>query len=717
MELYGGQLKNEKFNIRKVRSHRKNGTDKFYCDDIFTFDIETTNAWINENGNVIRYKAGQSAEYYTEKEPLALCYIWQFSYNDTVYYGRELTEFKKLLSDLPADAKIYIWVHNLAFETAFLFNILDGVEVFARAPHKPMYLKPKEFSNIEFRCTYVLTRLSLETWGESLGVNKLVGALDYEKIRTPLTPLTDLEMAYCEQDCKVVYAGIQNYLKRYGTQDKIPLTQTGTVRREVKNRLCIYPEYVKAVKKLCPSDANEYKMLQNVFAGGYTHANRIHAGEIITGLITHFDFSSFYPTVMIAEKYPYTPWAYIGHDLPDLASFEENAYIFHIRFYKIESITFNTYIQSFKCYAEHEKIDNGRTMAADILEMWITEQDFLTIRDTYKWEKMELLAVYQSTKDYLNTIFIEYILELYKNKTELKGVSNNDKPGAEELYMQSKQYINSMFGMMVTAIVQSDIILENDYKWTSKKLTAEEVTAKLQKLRNGWKRDKRYFLSYSWGCWVTAYARRKLWRCLLGQYDGKQWENDFNVLYADTDSLFMIGEHDFSWYNTEITKQLETALEHHGLNKKLLAPCDIKGKPHPLGIFEKEKNCVEFLTLGAKRYCERREDGKLYLTVSGINKKAVYCLKDDVENFKNGFEFDKDFPTVTKKLLTYCEDMPEVIYPDGYKSKYKYGINLRRTGYKLTMGEEYKDLLYYENLDTSALSDGWKNYKRGRFIL
>ena len=95
----------------------------------------------------------------------------------------------------------------------------------------------------------------------------------------------------------------------------------------------------------------------------------------------------------------------------------------------------------------------------------------------------------------------------------------------------------------------------------------------------------------------------------------------------------------------------------------------------------------------------------------------MYLLKDDIENFADGFIFDKDFPTVTKKLRTYLTDIPPVVYPDGYKSNYKYGINLRRNGYKLTMADNYKKLINYTDVNLSRLSDEVKNSLRGRFIV
>lgn len=63
----------------------------------------------------------------------------------------------------------------------------------------------------------------------------MVGDLDYNILRTPKTPLTDKEKGYCKRDCIVVYHGIKDFINIYKYQHAIPLTQTGRVRRVVKN--------------------------------------------------------------------------------------------------------------------------------------------------------------------------------------------------------------------------------------------------------------------------------------------------------------------------------------------------------------------------------------------------------------------------------------------------------------------------------------------------
>lgn len=704
MILYTEQLKNKKWSIETKRSHHKGKDGKYkkdkYLNNIVTFDIECSSAWLKDD-KIITYEKGKDNDYWNSLEPVALCYLWQCSIDDTVYYGRELETFKSLLSDLPQDVHIIIWVHNLSYEFHFLCNIFTWDKVFARTAHKPMKASCEEYPFIEFRCTYMLTRLSLASWGKQLNVLKAVGDLDYDVLRTPLTPLTPEELHYGEQDCLVVYSGIKDYLRKYKKQRNIPLTQTGTVRREVKNLLTSDKYYVRKIKKLVPKHAAEYKRLQRIFAGGYTHANQMYSGKVVEGLIEHYDFASSYPSVMLCEKYPMTAWYYNGiNEIPDDSEFEDTAFIFYLEFQNIESISFNTYIQSSKCTGSGFKYDNGRVLSAERLEIYVTEQDWITIKNNYQWDNLNVKRVWRSKKDYLPVPFLNYILDLYVNKTSLKDVK-----GSEDLYMQSKQYINSLFGMMVTALIQSDVKYNNG-SWDIKELNAEDVLKKLKRLSDFHDREKRYFLSYSWGCWVTAYARRNLWKCIESC--------DHDMIYCDTDSIFVRGEHDFTWYNKEVTEKIRKSCSINNLDFEKTRPLTPKGKQKPLGVFDKEDNCKQFKTLGAKRYVERRSsDGKLHLTVSGINKEAVELLQDDINNFKDGFDFNMDAECVKKKLSTYLDDIPDIVYPDGYISRYRYGINMRNVGYLLSITDEYKLLIQYMEYAVDDLPEAFINHLRG----
>ena len=715
------KLRNRDYNIEEVVLRKGRHKKKVKrCNDIFTFDIETTSAFRTPSGEIIPYSPGKSEDYWNSLEKLALCYIWQFSVNDEVYYGRDLKDFKKCLKALPKDTEILIWVHNLSFEFMFLQGILHMDDVFARSPHKPMKSRSKEFPDIEFRCSYTLTNLSLEKWGKELGVLKKVGDLDYLKLRTPLTELTETELGYCEQDCIVVYAGIKDHLKRYNTVWDIPLTSTGKVRAPIKALVTADKDYMYQMKKLVPRDADEYRRFQQIFSGGYTHASRKYINKIVkTGAdhthsdpeyfysdsdkIYHVDIASSYPFSLCAYRYPYSGWYYMGRRLPDKKTFEYRAYIIKLHFKGLRSVSWNTYIQASKCTGHNLIYDNGRIIAADELRIMVTEQDYITIMNNYKWESIESEGTYVCHKQYLPAIFIDFILDLYKDKTELKGVD-------PDRYAIAKQYINAMFGCQVTSICQSDVEFnqEDPEQWYIGDLTAEKVNEKLDKLRRWF--DKSYFLSYAVGCWCTAYSRRRLWRCFELVQDGKVMDND--LLYADTDSLFHLHKYSFEWFNNDASARLSDMCKARNIDFSKTRPKDIHGKEHPLGVMEEEDPSDSFRTLGSKKYLEEI-DGKLFMTVAGVNKSAVNSL-NSMEEFQDGYKFDKDDPNVHKLEHTYLVDMPVVTYPDGYVSTFKYGINMRPTGYTLSTPNIIRD--FFELMDGKVtISQNYDIKLRGVF--
>lgn len=684
-----GIIKDLDFNIVIKKQHRK-PYQKKKCLDIFTFDIEVTSAWL-DGDKIVGYKPGKPEEYWNGLQPLALPYIWMFGINDMIFYGRELSEFTKLLSELP-EAELACYIHNAAYEFHFLIDIMRFKTIFSKTPHKPMKLVPENWPHIEFRCSYMLTNLSLDKWGKELGCEKKSGDLDYLKIRTPKTRLTKKELTYCEYDCLVLYTGIKKHLETYGNVFNIPLTSTGKIRRIAKELLYNIPGYAKYIKRLVPT-AEIYIILRKLFAGGYTHPNRLWCGRVIRGLIEHMDFASSYPAVMCAFKFPCTRWIYrTDRFIPKDETFKKYAFIFKVKFRDIEATSFNTYIQRSKCEDLKGVVkDNGRIVSAEELTIYINEYDWMIIKKHYKWKNYTLLDSWYAVKDYLPKELIKYILQLYGNKTSYKGVA-----GKEDIYMLSKQYINSLFGMSVTDIVQSDVKFDQDTgNWYIEYLTPETLKKKLNALSNVYhERDRRYFVSYSWGCWVTSIARYNLWKVMDMCTDDPESPGK-DVLYVDTDSIFGYGRHDYAAYDKWIVGKLEEMCRHYDLDPKLTRPLTPKGKVSQLGLFEAEDDIKEFITLHAKCYAYRTMDGRLNITVAGINKEAVDVLQDDIENFDTGLTFDKDHPSVHKNMHTYIKDMPDVIWPDGYKSCCRSGINIRPTGYTIRSQDEYEKLLEY----------------------
>ena len=139
-----------------------------------------------------------------------------FGVGKETYCCRYLHEVKDFFTELQEkfDGILTIWVHNLAYDfQAVLLNIFEFDKIFARSPHKVIYA---DVGNLRFRCSYFLTHMSLEKLAiqQKLPVKKLVGELDYNIIRTPLTQLTEKEFEYCEHDILCLFYVIQFKLSK-----------------------------------------------------------------------------------------------------------------------------------------------------------------------------------------------------------------------------------------------------------------------------------------------------------------------------------------------------------------------------------------------------------------------------------------------------------------------------------------------------------------------
>ena len=652
-----------------------------YSDIIYTFDIEVSSLF-NINGKWQNFD--YSIEDYTEIEKQSCVYISMFGIEDKVYYFRDFKFFEEILKKLsnPRARKI-IYIHNLSYEFQFLRMILKNYTIenmLATAPHKPISFVVKEL-NIEFRCSYRLTNLSLEKSAEKYtNVRKKSGDLDYNIVRSPLTKLTEKELGYCEYDIITLYEIIKHFRTEYKHTCLIPLTQTGEVRRELKKRVS-FP-YIKRIQSLIPDYMTSLYLMQ-AFQGGITHSNMIYTGRVLNNIYSA-DESSAYPTMLLTKKYPCGKW--YEYTLQDYEFFKDDkAFIFHIKIKGLKSKLLNHYISSNKFITSKNVYrDNGRVVKADEIELIICDTDYENILLSYNYTEIEYIKILGANKNYLPKEILKFILELYKAKTELKGI-----PEQEDFYMKSKQQINSIYGCACTSIFNQDTIFINN-EWdkiikdnASKR---EFITKKLAEQRNSF---SSIFL-YSTGVYCTAYNRNALWSQIA--------KNDKYVVYYDTDSIKSTYEIDYTEYNNKIIAECEQSAKINDLDINAFKPKTIKGIEKQLGIFEKEPDNFgkEFITLGAKKYCYRTIDNKLHLTVSGIRKEAVTGLKDNINNFKIGLKFD--YKTAKKNTHYYTEQIPFTFTDvDGntFTCTDEYGIVLAPTTYTLGLSDDYEKLLNY----------------------
>ncbi len=652
-------------------------------DLIVTFDIETSNTYVGEN-------------------KFAFMYIWQVGLlnngEELYFYGRTWGEFKtflkhlRLLLALNSKKKCYVWVHNLAFEFQFMRKELGELwTVFAGDIRKPY---KAEIDFIIFRDTLILSGMSLEKVAENLinhKIEKLTGDLDYSLIRHQNTPLTPEEKQYCLHDVKILCYYIEEQKDIYGNLGKIPLTNTGRVRQFVKEK-CLYTSkshrksnaskyknYRRLISFLTLTERT-YKLFNTAFQGGFTHANVSYVNQIIDN-VHSIDFTSSYPTVMIAEKFPMSSPEQITinslEEYKELRQNKDNGFLMVIQLENVVSkISFENYLSESKAIIKKNlAVNNGRIFSADLLVLCLTEIDLDLILQVYDFSKIHFLECYQYYMSYLPTAIIKSILELYDKKTTLKGVE-----GKEVEYLLSKAMLNSIYGMTVTAIVRDEQIYDNNM-WSTERGNAEEEIKKYNESKNR-------FLFYPWGVYVTAYARRNLWKGIL------HFQDDY--IYSDTDSIKFINlEKHKNWieaYNKEITDKIKNALEFSVI--EYATPKTIKGIEKPLGVWDYEGKYIRFKTLGAKRYMYQTDSG-IHITVAGLSKAqgAQYIASQ-----KNPFEFFSNEMYIpsnhTSKLTHTYIDYEQTYDIMDYKGNVSNitalsGVHLEPTDFTLSQSEQF----------------------------
>lgn len=618
---------------RKTRSDSKK-VRQINNNLIFTFDIEVTSFEVGE-------------------EKFSYPYIWQMCINGHTYYGRYLGEFKIILDKLNDPNCIQIcWVHNLGYEFQFLRNLLKFDKVFARTKRKPIFAR---YKNIEFRCSYFLSNMSLYALSKSYDLEhkKQKDDLNYVLPRNSLTPLTAKEFGYGEYDVLALHDYIKYLLSvNGGKYSEIPYTQTGFVRKAMLTFVKEKKEYYalrKLVERIHP-DMETFLMLEQAFAGGITHAS---FSAVLAGVIENawsYDRRSSYPAVMASCKYPMTKFFKVVTNFFMYIHNEKYAWVAKVRFKNIEAKYDMCTISKHKCHkVSTSKLDgeeiipdsNGRIYKAEEIVITITDVDFYAIEDMYTFD-YEILEMRVSKYGYLPKVIVEFILEHYKNKTELKNV-----PGKEDLYMWSKQYINSCFGDMVMNPFCDDITYDNEDGWG-------EIDATPDKLESYYENPKTIKV-YQWGVWITAHARKALIDGLV------RVKND--SLYSDTDSIKGEGEHaqDFEELNAQIRELNKKAAEHFELPYELWKPKSPDGEEQELGTWDFEGDYEQFKALGAKRYAYV-QNGEIHATVAGSPKGAIESAITSLDEFENGLcmsgDYDEDGNNESHKItMTYRDDV------------------------------------------------------------
>ena len=488
--------------------------------------------------------------------------------------------------------------------------------------------------NIEFRCSYRLTNLSLKSLTERYNVDhKKLDDFVYDEKRYPWTELNEHDLTYGVNDVVGLVESIKEIMKLNGDDFySLPLTSTGFVRRECKRAM--RPQHLKIMESFPSYDV--FRLLRAEFRGGNTHANRYYVNQIVEDVYS-YDISSSYPTQQLTKRFPIRPFKWLdfagrsaAYKLKRVMSFIGLGYAV-VGTYQFKNMRLHNprepipYISLSRCQAMGSddidlKVDNGRVMTAAYMEISLTEIDLEIVLSQYDYDSIDIIEAMVAQKDYLPESYRAVIQEYYNKKTALKGDNTED---GLYMYVKSKNMLNAVYGMSATDPVHQDVRYENgDWQVSSYEDFTQEELLKL--LKNA-------AFPYQWGVYTTAYARKQLQDAIALCGD--------KIIYCDTDSVKTKGNINISRLNDKLKKA--------AISNKAYAD-DMNGNRHYIGLFEFDGHYDRFITQGAKRYAYEIA-GTLGITVAGVSKKineetgipfAVEELKR-LERFKVGMTWRK----------------------------------------------------------------------------
>lgn len=676
-------------NMEQVKKRMIFGKEVRYIDYYnvpVSYDIETSSFLNDEGGKTaITYNHAINIDGYTFNMR-----TWD-----------ELHEFLYILSikaNLSHDGRrMIVYVQNLPYEFAFMKKHFEWIKVFANGSERSILTAVTD-QGIEFRCAYMLSGTGLEKTAQNLenyDVEKMVGDLDYDLIRTPETELTEEEYGYILNDVLIVEYQIREAMEESGSIIKIPLTNTGYVREYVRNNTIKNEDKKKRdqYKDLMSElrmEEDEYASLRFAFQGGYTHANAKYSTKTMHNIRAK-DLNSSYPGRMVAYQYPMSKGEkYTVKSKKDFfEQIDTYCTLFYVRFEGLYRKANESYLSASKAVKQkHMTINNGRIESAEYVETWMTDIDFRMMMMSYDIDEFKIGTMWRYKRGYLPQTFIESIIELYTDKTVLKGVK-----GSESEYNKSKEMLNSTFGMSVTDVVQDEFVWNEAISMMVK----EEVDAgeKIEKNNESYNR----FLFYGWGVWITAYARYDLFRAI------NKLEDDY--VYCDTDAIFFKpsdkNERMFEAENDRFERLLIKSSESNDIPYEKLSPKDKYGNVHLLGVWDDDGEYTRFKTLGAKRYMTE-EDSEVNITVSGINKKDAVPYMEEKYGKEGMFEaFDENLYIPEgysgKKIHTYLDHTMRGYVVDytgkGYEYEELSGIHLEEASYAMSISNEYREMIEY----------------------
>lgn len=644
-----------------VRFLHKRRSKISYCDEPVFLDCETS--WNHDPENpicwIVSIQVLFDGHYHLFRKPEELMQ----------WYHEKIDQM-----NLHDNRRLITYIHNASYDLSYL------------APYIQMYLpgKDKRFGLydgankiitynqgcLEFKCTYLLSGVSLAKWSSELSIEhpKKIGLYDYEKTLYQDSELSEDELEYDKLDVISMEECFRKQLKLHDdTITTIPLTSTGYSRRLLRNS-CDNPDYRNEYFIENRIDLHELLMDKHAYAGGYTHNNRHLKSKVITGLIGHKDFRSHYPTQIRVKNLPWGKTdlyyhvnehesykSFYGHyiNIDDILALSPEYFtVSKIRFYdmylKDPDISM-PFMQQSKIWNSHRIVydsegnehvtdkparimcDNGRVLSlvhnedeSGYFDTYLDNYTLEIIKEQYNIRYI-VLEVQRTKNKPCPKEVSEVIDKLFSDKSNLKiihqrcikefGEFDERTLEAASRLMAAKKLLNAIYGVFAYYPIRQDMDFDTEHYNDEGKLDPfYRVSGKTdQELLDDYYSKFQSFIHYPIGLAVTAAARYELW-----QYQKAIGYN--KVLYCDTDSIYYLKD-----------EATEAAIEVLNAEKHKTAPyiTNIDGKKIYYDVFEDEEDLIAFKGLHSKCYGYVTKRNELKAVIAGVPERTVIGLNKE----------------------------------------------------------------------------------------
>lgn len=637
-------------------------------------------------------------------QDMAFMYIWQFAIGESYcVFGRTWEEFKDFLAmlqdelQLAADFRLCIFDHDLRYEFGFFRRIIyiDEDSLIARTQRQIICFTSGCF---EFRDSYSYTEMPLKDLGKEVGIPKLED-YDYDTIKLPITPLSDREMQYCENDVKILTRYFSIELNQYKVISRLPLTLTKRVEKVMAsnmNDVCTRQQrFQLAARQLDAAEEEDYLLLNYLrvaYFGGFNYATTLHRNDILSDVFGA-DIDTSYVAQILFHRFPVTKFKKLDSFKPftwepkknpgnmqihnimfGREDFANRALLIHFRAHdlkaKIPELAFlPIYPKNYlgRAPEARRRMKTEHVAECSYVDTVLTDVDFRLMIQHYTFSRLDVDEIFWSRYMPLPEYIIQSAVQLAATKKaakeELSAIQDrfehatpDIRPQIQNILQQTaSEYlrIKSMCARIYGVFVKDPIRMQYKFSNAEGKVNAVGLTGIEDAALDINGERKRNFAPtmYQWGVWVASWARKELLDICyqIGEYCPiRQQEGYFNgcVLYCDTDSCYFFDCPEalaiIKDYNRKKEYQLKKICQKYGFTEKAL-----KG----IGTFRIDR-FSKFKVIGLKQYAFITAGGQFKYHISGLPQPEYNSRGELIK----GKWFEK-YETAADKLAAVTEDM------------------------------------------------------------